>query len=48
MAEPIDDPETCSRCWAEYEWDDLNHVLATGENVCDGCVADDEETEPTS
>jgi hypothetical protein len=44
----VNDPETCSRCLTEVEWTDLNHVPATGENVCDRCIADNEETEPVS
>jgi hypothetical protein len=40
------DIETCSRCLNEFPWTELNHVIATGENVCDADIVDGEETEP--
>ena len=45
MTAKLRDPETCSRCLQEEEWDDLNHIPATGENVCTICLTPDDEVE---
>jgi hypothetical protein len=41
----LKDPETCSRCLVEVEWEDLFHIPSTGENVCEADIEDDEWSE---
>ena len=39
----FEDPETCSLCVVEYEWEDLTYQDSSGMNLCPRCLRNETE-----